>query len=67
MKVRSNLKSGQDAAQNPSAPQEVIRRVVDTMQSEVKGMNFWSLIRAKDQGLSSWILLSQKPPKAQPV
>ena len=67
MKVRSNLKSGQDSAENPHSPQEVVRRMVDTMQTDVKDLNFWSLIRVNNQGLSSWILLSQKPPRAQPV
>jgi len=65
MRVRSRLKSGQDTPQGTQSPEAIVRQVVETMQGNAKDLNFWSLIRVKNPGLSSWTLLSQKPTKAQ--
>jgi hypothetical protein len=65
MRVRSKLKSGQSTPKAAETPEAVVKQVVETMQGSTKDLNFWSLIRVKNPGLSSWTLLSQKPTKAQ--
>lgn len=66
MKIRTNIRAGQQTGETKSGSSEYLKSVLDglvsNLEGDVKNLRVWSLIRFKGDGTSNWLLLNQKPP-----
>jgi hypothetical protein len=65
MQIRSNLKAGQAASNQPTSAQAMVNEMVGSLQKDIENLRIWSLVRVKGPGVSNWTFLTQKQPPQQ--